>query len=321
VGRIDVHHHYVTAELVEALAREGVHDVGGQPLAAHRPVDSLPAMDRHGIDAALLSVPVPLDVADPRRAARALNEAGAAAVAEAPSRFGLLATLPLPDVDGALEEIAYALDTLGADGLLLLSSYAGVYLGDARLEPVFAELDRRAAVALVHPVAGGSPVPSLAPSLFEFPFDTTRAVANLVIGGTLERFPSVRLIVAHGGGAVPLLTDRILDRGPIVARALRQPPPTTAELERMMADGLARSRAQLRRLVYDLTLAANDTVLACLQRLVPATSMVLGTDYPFAREIGMATTVAGVERHFDGDRDAVAAIGSDVALRLFPRLS
>lgn len=167
--RIDVHHHYVTAELVEALARAGVHDVGGQPLAAHRPIDSLPAMDRYEIDAALLSVPIPLDVPDARRAARALNEAGAAVVAAAPGRFGLLATLPLPDVDGALEEIAYAFDTLGADGLLLLSNYAGVHLGDPAFDPVFAELDRRAAVALVHPAAGSSPVPALAPSLFEFP--------------------------------------------------------------------------------------------------------------------------------------------------------
>jgi 6-methylsalicylate decarboxylase len=319
VGRIDVHHHYLTADLVDALAQAGVHDAGGQPLAAHRPLDSLAVMDRYEIDAALLSVPIPLDVADPRRAARALNEAGAAAVAEAPARFGLLATLPLPDVDGALEEIAYAFDALGADGVLLLSSYEGVYLGDARLEPVFAELDRRAAVALVHPVARHSPVPGLAPSLFEFPFDTTRAVANLVIGGTLERHPDLRLIVAHGGGAVPLLCDRILDRGPIVARALRQPPPSTAELERMMAEGLRRSRTQLQRLFYDVTLAATDTVLGCLERLVPATSMVLGTDYPFAQEIGIATSVAGVEQHFDAS--AAAAVESDVARRLFPRLA
>jgi 6-methylsalicylate decarboxylase len=320
VGRIDVHHHYVTAELVETLARAGVHDVGGLPLAAHRPLDSLPAMDRYEIDAALLSVPIPLGVPEPRRAARALNQAGAAAVAEAPARFGLLATLPLPDVDGALEEIAYAFDTLGADGVLLLSNYAGLHLGDPRLDEVFAELDRRAAVALLHPVARCSPGPALAPSLFEFPFDTTRAVANLVIGGTLERFPSVRLIVAHAGGAVPLLHDRILDRRPIVARTLRHPPPTTAELEGMMADGRRRSRMQLQRLVYDVTLAANETVLGCLQRLVPATTLVLGTDFPFAQEIGIATTLAGVEQHEGFADDDVVAIESGVALGLFPRL-
>jgi predicted TIM-barrel fold metal-dependent hydrolase len=319
VGRIDVHHHYVTAELVETLARAGVHDVGGQALTAHRPLDSLPALDAYEIDAALLSVPVPLDVPDPRRAARALNEAGAAAVAEAPSRFGLLATLPLPDVDGALEEVAYAFDALGADGVLLLSSYADVHLGDPRLDPVLAELDRRGAVAFVHPVAQSSPVPALAPSLFEFPFDTTRAVANLVIRGTLERCPSLRLIIAHAGGAVPLLRDRILDRAPIVARALRAPAPTLAELERMMAEGLARSQRQLEHLCYDVTLSASETVLECLQRLVPVSNIVLGTDYPFAQEIGIVTTIAGVESHFD--LEGVAAIESDVALRLFPRLA
>ena len=87
----------------------------------------------------------------------------------------------------------------------------------------------------------------------------------------------------------------------------------------MMADGLRRSRAQLQRLFYDVTLAAGETVLGCLQQLVPATNIVLGTDYPFAQEIGIATTLAGVERHFDGDD--VAAVESDVARRLFPRLA
>jgi predicted TIM-barrel fold metal-dependent hydrolase len=318
---IDVHQHYLTSELVEALAQAGVRDVGGQPLAAWEPRDSLAIMDRYEIATALLSVPVPLTVRDAPAVARAVNEAGAEAVAQSPGRFGLLATLPLPDVDRALEELDHALDTLHADGILLLSNCAGVYLGDPRLEPVFAELDRRGAVVFVHPAAAVSPVASFAPSLFEFPFDTTRAVANLVVSGTLARHRGIRLVIAHAGGAVPYLRDRILDRAPILERVRLAPPPDPTELARMLDDGLADSRRRLERLFYDVTLSANDTVLDCLQELVPSTQILFGTDYPFAQEIGVTSTLAGLDRHagFD-DRDR-RAIASGTALGLFPRLA
>jgi predicted TIM-barrel fold metal-dependent hydrolase len=319
--KIDVHQHYVTPELVDALARAGIRDVGGQPLAAWQPRDSLAIMDRYEIAAALLSVPVPLSVPDAAGLARSLNEAGAAAVAQSPGRFGLLATLPLPDVDDALEELEYALDALGADGILLLSNHAGVYPGDPRLEPLFAELDRRGVVVFVHPTAASSPVATLAPSLFEFPFDTTRAVANLVVSGTLDRYRRLRLVLAHAGGTVPYLHDRIVDRAPILARVRREPAPTTAELGQMLSDGLARSRRRLERLFYDVTLSANDTVLGCLHALAPRSQILLGTDFPFAQEIGVISTLDGLRRH-DGFDDADRhAIESGNALQLFPRLA
>src|SRR5919109_3700238 len=311
-NRIDVHHHYLPAELIEELDRVGIHHVGGQQLTPSQPADSLAVMDRYEIATALLSVPVPLmfgDGATSRRIAREINEAGAEAVADDPERFGLFAALPLPDVDGAIEEIAYAFDVLRADGVMLLSNHEGVYLGDPRLEPVFAELDRRASVIFVHPAVytgdrrpidphSGSPVPTLEPSLFEFVFDTTRAVANLIIGGTLRRYPNLRLILAHAGGTAPYVRDRILDRAPILRRVQSDgPPPTVEELQRMVTDGLADSRRQLQRLFYDVTLSANDTVLGCLRDLVPSTHILLGTDYPLAGEIGLAGTLAGLEAH------------------------
>lgn len=224
-NRIDVHHHYVPAELIDELDRVGIHHVAGQPLAPSTARDSLPAMDRYEIATVLLSVPIPLtfrDASASRRVARRINEIGAEAVADDPERFGLFAALPLPDVDGALDEIAYALDVLRADGVTLLSNHAGVYLGDPRLEPVFAELDRRASVAFVHPAVdprSGSPVPTLEPSLFEFVFETTRSVANLIIGGTLRRHPNLRLVLAHAGGTAPYVRDRILDRADPAAPA------------------------------------------------------------------------------------------------------
>ncbi len=225
IHRIDVHHHLLTPRLVEELSSVGIDHAGGSALPSWKPQDSLAMMDRHGIDVALLSMPVPLQFGDQvhtRDVARSLNEFGAECVARWPQRFGLFATLPLPDVGAALDEIAYAFDTFGADGIGLLSNHAGVYLGDPRLEPVVAELDRRGAVAFGHPTVftggeiptapnAGSPIPTIEPSLLEFIFDTTRTVASLVISATLKRYPRVRFILSHAGGTIPYVHDRILD--------------------------------------------------------------------------------------------------------------
>jgi 6-methylsalicylate decarboxylase len=333
--RIDVHHHYLPAALIDELGRVGIDHVGGQPLAPSRPADSLPVMDRYEIARAMLSMPAPLtlgEAAAARRLARRVNEAGAEAVADDPDRFGLFAALPLPDVDGAMDEIAYALDVLRADGLVLLSNHAGVYLGDPLLEPVFAELDRRAAVIFVHPAVYtgdrplidphvGSPVPTLEPSRFEFVFDTTRAVANMIIGGTLARHPNLQLIVAHAGGTARYVRDRILDRASILKRLQGDAPLTAEELQRMLSDGLADGGRQLKRLFYDVTLSTADSVLACLRDLVPSTHILFGTDYPMAREIGVAGTLEGLEANAGFDDADLRVIESDNARHLFPRLS
>ena len=115
----------------------------------------LEMMDRLGIASSVLSISAPGlhfgDDAAARDLARYCNDEGARAVHAHPRRFGLFASLPLPDVEGALKEITYAFDTLQADGVVLESNFHGVYLGDRRLEPVFAELDRRKARILLHP--------------------------------------------------------------------------------------------------------------------------------------------------------------------------
>jgi predicted TIM-barrel fold metal-dependent hydrolase len=152
------------------------------------------------------------DVAAARRLARSSNEVAAEAIRGHPDRFGGFACLPLPDVDGALAEIDYGLGTLGLDGVVLLTNANGVYLGDGRLDPVFDELNRRSAVVFLHPTlpaCADRTSLGYAPSLIEFVFDTTRAVTHLVLSGTLERCPDLRLIVAHAGGTIPYLADRI----------------------------------------------------------------------------------------------------------------
>jgi len=197
-GFVDVHAHFLTDAYV-ARARAAGHDVpDGMPgWPRWSPDEHLELMDRVGIDSAVLSVSSPGvhfgDDNAARALAREVNEAGAQIVRDHPGRFGLFASLPVPDVDDALAEIGYALDTLHADGVLLETNVHGVYLGNPALEPVFAELARRHATVLLHPAsppcwqqtALGRPRP-----MIEFIFDTARAVTDLVLGGTFHISPS-----------------------------------------------------------------------------------------------------------------------------------
>ncbi len=131
---------------------------------------------------------------------------------EHPARFGSFALLPLPDVDGALEELTYALDILHLDGVGLFSSVNDRYLGDPLFDPLFDELNRRNAVVFIHPTHCEAPEHMglrAPPFAVEYVFDTTRAIVNLIYTGTLKRCPDIRFIVAHGGGTVPFLAERI----------------------------------------------------------------------------------------------------------------
>ena len=171
--------------------------------------------------------------------ARLVNERTAEHVRGAPGRFAGLAVLPLPDVDRALAELRYALDDLGLDGVALLSNVGGTYLGDRAWDPLFDELDRRGAYVFLHPTAapGAPPLPEHPIWLYEFPFDTTRAVANLIYSGTLERCPRIRLQVSHLGGTAPFLAHRLASleaREP--ERAARAPAGALAYLRRLYYD-------------------------------------------------------------------------------------
>lgn len=213
---VDVHAHFLTDRYVEAARAAGIDRPDGMPTWPVWSADAnLRLLDRAGIGRAYLSVSSPGvsfgSDADARVVARLVNDEGAGIRAAHPDRFGQFASLPLPDVDGSLAEIAHALDTLGADGVTVMSNSRGVYLGDERLAPVWAELDRRGAVAFLHPTSPacgeelflGRPRP-----LFEFIVETARTVSDLVLSGTAARFPGIRWIIPHGGGALPLLADR-----------------------------------------------------------------------------------------------------------------
>jgi predicted TIM-barrel fold metal-dependent hydrolase len=315
-GRVDVHHHILPPGYVAALAEAGLDRSLGIDFPRWGPDDSLDLMDRHGIAAAVVSLSTPGVAfagsdgpAGARRLARETNEWAAGLVRDHPGRFAALATLPLPDVDGALAEVAHALDVLGLDGVVLLASAGGRYLGDDAFEPLMAELDRRQAVVLVHPTTPpGAPVAGLTIPVFavEFVADTTRAIANLILSGTLERHPGISFICAHAGGFAPYITDRLQaawEREPLAQR--RAP---------------AGSLAYLRRLHYDLAASVNPFTLAAVAALAGAPQLLLGTDFPFVSPQAVASTVHGlgaVPGLGPGDR---LRIERGNALRLFPRL-
>jgi predicted TIM-barrel fold metal-dependent hydrolase len=310
--RIDVHHHIVPREYVEALAAIGIETPGRFPFPDWSPEATLELMDQDGIAAAITSISAPGvyfgDDAFARDLARRCNEIAAGLVSDHPKRFGAFAALPLPDVDAALRELEYALDTLRLDGVALLTSIGNKYLGDPAFEPLFDELDRRKAVVYTHPnIPPGFEVPELilpAP-LIEFIFDTTRAATNMVLSGTLERHPDIHPILSHAGGAIPYIAGRIalVDDNPLVSQNIPRG-----------------AIAALQRFYYDTALSATRYALPSLKALVDPTHILFGTDYPFAPEGMTGETISGLEDHGDFDAAAKRAVERDNAARLFPRL-
>lgn len=306
--RIDTQHHILPPRYVAAVGAEAI----GRTLVSGQtpdwtPEHSLAAMDRHGIATAVVSVSAPgFPVADPVGLCRHCNDYAAEMIVRHPGRFGSFASLPLPDVDASLEEIGRALDELGADGICLLTSYDGRYLGDPLFAPVMDELERRGAVVYVHPSEGhGAFLGGLPPASLEFPFDTTRAVANLLFTGTLLRTRGVKYIFSHAGGTIPFLAERL-------ARLERRP-----DLKQHAPDGVL---AELRRLHYDVALSAGPLTLGALLRFTGPDKVLFASDFPHAPEPAMAGSVEGLAKAQLAPSD-LALVERENAVRLMPRLA
>lgn len=311
---VDVHHHQVPRHYRSELERRGISGAGGRDLPEWSPELSLGVMDRHGIQAAVLSISAPGthfgDDAAARSLARRCNEESAALAERHPDRFGWFAALPMPDADGSTEEAVYALDELGADGIVLLSSNNdGSYLGDSRFDDLMAELDRRSAVVFVHPCEPAflSQVAVAIPAFaMEFTFDTTRAAFNLAYTGTLDRHPNVAFILSHAGGTVPYLTGRF-DLLWFTDEALAERAPRGGS-------------AYMASMYYDTALSANPHALSSLTRLVGTDHICFGSDFPFAPELATEVSVAGIDR-YELDATGRADVERRTALALLPRLA
>jgi len=313
IARIDVHQHLLPAAYVEALNASGVSTAGGIPLPPWSPEAALETMDQLGIATGILSISSPGvhfgDDAAARTLARSCNEFSAGLVADNPQRFGGFAILPMPDVDGSLDELTYALDELRLDGVVLMTSHAdGRYLGDPTLDPILEELNRRCAVVFVHPTLPPGPSSSVTIPGFaaEFVFDTSRAIANLVWTGAAERFPDIRFIFAHAGGTAPFLAWRwsLLDTSP--------------QMKERAPRGFLH---YLQRFYYDTALSGSDYALAALAKLVPTEQILFGSDYPFAPALVGAAAAKGVAGFPTFGAEDRARIWSGNAIRMMDRLS
>ena len=290
---IDVHAHYVPASLVEILEREasryGISLVETEPAChavrfeygltlrpffaklAEEPARRLASMDATGIDRQLLSTWCDLFGygLDAERGAawhRTLNETLGAFAQQHPDRFWLLASVYLPDAARAARELEHAIEELGAVGAILSTNVEGVNLGEMPLDELWAAATALDAPLFLHPVQA-SPTPRgrrfALNTIVQYTFDTTLAVGSLIGAGVLDRYPSLRLILAHGGGAFPYLAGRfdcMFDRTGVTTAS----PPS----------------AYLDRLYYD-TLLHDATALRYLAGRVGVDHLVIGTDDGF----------------------------------------
>jgi len=294
---------------------------------------SIEMMDRRGIAAAILSLSAPgPHLGDDAKAvalARICNDEAAGWVARH-RRLGAFAALPLPNVEGACDEAIRALDKLKLDGVGLLTSYEGAYLGDSRFDPLLRVLDYRAAVVLVHPgrhPSHGHIALGVPDFMLEYPFETTRAAVSMVFADVLDRFPRIRFILSHGGGTLPFLAWRVAT---IAMRQLSQPPdnerflrdrhPTALTLRHEVVTAVMVIDL-MRRFWFDVALTADRPGLGALLAFADPERILFGSDWPYAYETVIEDQMRSLtDPQIVPARDA-DRIARENAVSLFPRLA
>lgn len=301
VFRVDVHHHLLPPFYPDAVKpRKPNGDIVGWT-----PEKSFADMEAAGVATAILSMPRTPSVyyggnEASRALARRVNEYMAEMRRRYPGRFRFWAELPLPDVEGSITEAAYALDSLGADGVAVATSYENKWLGDAAFAPLWAELDRRKAIVFTHPLSNQCCVNQLAgvaDTVVEYGTDTTRTIASIVFSGTAGRYPGMRLVFAHAGGTMPFIIERF--------RFQARNPRSAA----LLPHGVD---YELRRFYYDTAQASTVEAMGALMKLVPTSQILFGTDFPYRRGAENVAGLAGCGIRA-GD---LAAIGRQNALAL-----
>ncbi len=299
--RIDVHHHIIPPEYLSSLKKVGISTAGNVPFPKWNIDSSIEAMDHLGIAIAITSISSPGiyfgDSEFTENLAHQCNEYSAQLIRDNSQRFGAFAVLPWTGVNAAIDELKYALDELYLDGVGLLSSINGHYLGDPDFNELYSELNRRKSVVFIHPNSPSSdklPINDARAAVLEFVFDTTRAVANMLYNGTFKKFPDIKFIIPHAGGTVPYLAWRI-------------------------TMGNYRAIEQLKNLYYDTALSSTPFALKSLQELIPSSHILFGSDYPFFPKPMVKSMIKGLEEYDGFDDKTRVEIEQTNALSLFPR--
>jgi predicted TIM-barrel fold metal-dependent hydrolase len=283
-GLIDVHQHFFSpGQKRREAERTHGHMTPKDRLQEWAPEHVIEQMDLNDIALAIGSISTPgVWNGNPVEAAshaREWNEYAGTLVARYRGRFGFFAAVPLPATDVTLAELDHSLSALQATGVSLFTNYDGRYLGDAAFSPVFEEMNRRGSLVFVHPTAPayGNPIPGVLPQVIEFAFETTRTILSLLVSGSLRRYPEIRWIFSHTGGALSILADRI-------ERLIMRPP-----YAEQNPDGI---RPLLNRLHFDIAGTEAAETINAIRALVPQSQIVFGSDIPFVNASKSAETLA-----------------------------
>ena len=307
-GRIDVHTHTVPPFYTKIMEKEIM--ATGHPLPAWSPAAAIEMMDKSGVATSMLS-PMTRVVQDSfsdksaraRKLARQNNDYTQQLVRDYPGRFGNFAAIPLPDTDGSLKEIEYALDTLKADGIGLWTSYLDKWPGDPIFAPVYEELNRRKAIIFLHsapPSCCRALQPGVADSVVEYDFDIARAVVSYLKSDSFRRYSNIRFIFPHSGGTLPVLANRVSETLP----------------EKRSEKDSAEIMDELKGVYFDVAHASYPAPLAAITKIIPTSQILFGSDYPIYNP---PVTEGPLDRFGFSPAD-LQAINRGNAERLFPRL-
>lgn len=306
-NRIDTHHHFFSPGLKASLSTNNLM-VG--PAVGWTLEKTLQDMEAAGTATAILSTTIPevnfLNGPEGIKVARESNEYAAKLRSDHKGKFGNFAMLPMHDMDAALKEMEYALDTLKADGIGLLTNYGNKWLGHPMYKPLMDEINRRGAILYTHPTNADcciNLIPNTQPTVVEYGTNTTRTIVDIVFSGTAARCPNIKFIFSHAGGTLPFLTER-----------LQKMPVIDPKLQAMVPNGVMH---ELQRFYYDTAWAANPYALSSLLQLVTKDQVLFGSDYPYRTSFD---NISGLIKWGFNEKD-LTQITRGNAIKLIPRLA
>ncbi|CZR68307.1 uncharacterized protein PAC_18206 [Phialocephala subalpina] len=315
--KLDVHSHVVPyiwrTALIEAgyPVKNGVLYTDGFPVSNWTLDGHIAAMDTLGVNYSTLSVSAPgvnFLAHDPCAAAELAREVNLLMynyTQTYPERLGAMCLLPLPDVDSALAEIEYCLDVLNFDGVGMYSNFNGTYLGDAALNPVFELLNNRSATVFVHPAApscAGAAIGYPDP-MSEYPFESVRAMENMLLTGQRANYSEINIIFPHGGGAMPYLGTRIAGM---------------ASLSFLGGLSVADSLKQFKNYIFDTASSTTVMQLLAMNNFGGVEKIVVGTDYPYVPLTQASPQLAAIQTNGNYTDAQMALINNQNALSVFP---
>jgi predicted TIM-barrel fold metal-dependent hydrolase len=305
-ARIDVHSHFAPPAYISEIKPKGV---ANPQMFDWTPARHIEEMDRAGVATSVISISPPGVWFDNNptgdRISRTCNDYAARFASDNKGRIGLFAALPVPDLDGSLKEVAYALDSLKADGISMYTNYGDKWLGDPFFAPLFEELNRRKAVVYTHPISANCCrnllMPDVADSAIEWGTDTTRAITRLIFSGSAAKYPDIRFIFSHAGGTMPYLVERF----DLMAKTTKFAP--------QFPQGFV---AAANKLYYDTAQTANPAAMSALRKVVNLSQIVFGTDYPYRT---CTEHVKGLKECGQFTAKELLAVDRTNALALLPR--